>query len=138
MLNEPFAHWLAREMQVRQLSQRRLAQLAGLDHSTISRLVIGRSDPSLRTTKLIIRALHSPGQHTRPLPGFTLDTAGSPGARVEHALRSDPNLSAYDIRDILTLYHKRRRPRTEQQQVVKIDGKAKDGTLLPRNGASGY
>src|SRR3970282_2252093 len=48
-----FNEWLRSQLKAKKMSQRQLAQQAGVDHSTISRLIRGDRTPSLGTaTKL--------------------------------------------------------------------------------------
>lgn len=54
---DPFSAWLATRLRDRGLSQRRLGRLAGVDHSTISRLVAGETVPRLDTAARLTRAL---------------------------------------------------------------------------------
>jgi len=48
-----FAVWLARHLRRRRISQRELARRAGLDHSTISRILDGSRAPSWSTVQRI-------------------------------------------------------------------------------------
>ena len=100
-----FNTWLRTQLRVRRLSQRQLARYAGVEHSTISRLVRGR-EPSLATARKLARAL---GElpHERETPGNSR-TASSPSshpiARVEYALRLDDALDEGDVRRVMHRY----------------------------------
>jgi transcriptional regulator with XRE-family HTH domain len=84
------------------LSQRQLAMRAGVHHSTISRLVRHRRTPSLATAVRLAQVLDPAGTTpiARPIDARTT----SPPMRVEHALRSDPNLAASDVRELMRGY----------------------------------
>jgi transcriptional regulator with XRE-family HTH domain len=55
-----FAGWLREAMEARSVSQRMLAHLSGIDHSTISRLLSGERNPGLGTALALIRVLERP------------------------------------------------------------------------------
>jgi transcriptional regulator with XRE-family HTH domain len=98
-----FNQWLQTQLKTRKLTQRQLAQKSGVDHSTISRLTREDRVPSLHTATLLARGLgmsQDPG--TLDAEGF--GERGSPGARVEYALRSDDLLSEADIHQIMNVY----------------------------------
>lgn len=48
-----FAVWLARQLRRRHITQRELARRGGLDHSTISRILVGSRAPSWSTVQRI-------------------------------------------------------------------------------------
>ena len=50
-----FNEWLRAQLKSKRMSQRQLAQQAGVDHSTISRLVRGDRTPSLGTATKLAR-----------------------------------------------------------------------------------
>ncbi len=58
-----FAGWLRDAMAARGMSQRMLAMLTGMDHSTISRLASGDRVPTLDTALALIRVLERPRLH---------------------------------------------------------------------------
>ncbi len=60
MLEGDFAGWLREAMASRGISQRMLAVLSGIDHSTISLLARGERQPSLGTALALIRVLERP------------------------------------------------------------------------------
>jgi transcriptional regulator with XRE-family HTH domain len=51
-----FSAWLARWLAYRRISQRSLAARSGVNHATISRILAGRSEPSLATALALARA----------------------------------------------------------------------------------
>jgi transcriptional regulator with XRE-family HTH domain len=55
-----FSGWLRDAMAARGMSQRMLAMLTGMDHSTISRLASGDRVPTLGTALALIRVLERP------------------------------------------------------------------------------
>jgi len=61
-----FGAWLAQRMHARGMSQRQLAHRAGIDHSTISRLLRGRV-PTL-STALALQDVLAPGWGEVPAP----------------------------------------------------------------------
>ena len=63
-----FAGWLRDAMAARGMSQRMLAMLTGMDHSTISRLASGDRVPTLGTALALIRVLERPRLHVVPTP----------------------------------------------------------------------
>jgi transcriptional regulator with XRE-family HTH domain len=98
-----FSHWLSVHLKARKLTQRQLARKSGVNHSTISRLMRGEHDPSLRTANLLARSL---GMADR-LDGLDREGRGStdsPVARVEHALRLDDHLTELHTRHIMSVY----------------------------------
>jgi transcriptional regulator with XRE-family HTH domain len=98
-----FNQWLQLQLRARRLTQRQLAQLSGVDHSTISRLMRGDRVPSLRTATRLAHGLGMP-EDLRSLDNQSLGRSGSPTARVEYALRSDDLLSEAGVREIMTVY----------------------------------
>lgn len=99
-----FNAWLRRQLRERRMSQRQLAQLAGIDHSTISRLLNGRT-PSLDTATRLAQALGAPFPDGVPYvaPENSFDSS-LPTARVERALRGDEELSDEDVRRVMDTY----------------------------------
>jgi ribosome-binding protein aMBF1 (putative translation factor) len=55
-----FCEWLRSALAIRRMSQRMLAARSGIDHSTISRIVSGEREPTLRTAQLLAAALGAP------------------------------------------------------------------------------
>ena len=113
-----FNLWLRRQMRERRMSQRRLAVLAGVDHSTISRLLRQDRRPSLTTATKLARALKQvPGEGAEPeaadyfvrMPEETV----FPARRVELALRADEMLNDEQVRRLMNIYLEARRRNRE-------------------------
>jgi transcriptional regulator with XRE-family HTH domain len=109
-----FNLWLRRQMRERRMSQRRLASLADVDHSTISRLLRQDRRPSLTTATKLARALKQvPGEGAEPeavdyferVPEETV----FPARRVELALRADEMLNDDQVRRLMNIYLEARR-----------------------------
>jgi transcriptional regulator with XRE-family HTH domain len=94
---QQFGVWLGRQLDIKKMTQRQLAERSGVDHSTISRLMHGDRVPSLETAQKLAIGLREPGF------GVAV-TEGNPVAGVEHALRADKSLSESDIRTIMSNY----------------------------------
>lgn len=92
-----FAEWLTEQLRIKRVTQRQLAERAGVDHSTISRLMRGDRIPSMRTADRLARGLREPLFSGAPV-------AVNPVAKVEHALRADGTLSESQIRKVLDTY----------------------------------
>ncbi len=103
-----FNLWLRRQLRERRMSQRRLAHLSGVNHSTISRLLAGDRTPSLDTATKLARALRVPTDIATEL-GFVTGRATMPTQRVEAALRGDEGLDDTDVRELMEEYIARRR-----------------------------
>jgi transcriptional regulator with XRE-family HTH domain len=88
------------------MSQRQLAQQAGVDHSTISRLIRGDRTPSLGTATKLARGLREIRDEAETPAYFGQLSAGipNPTARVEYALRSDEALAEVHVRQIMEYY----------------------------------
>jgi len=95
--NNSFAHWLGAELRIRRLTQRGLAQRAGVDHSTITRLLQGQRVPSLATATRIADALG----HGTPPEIFADAGEPIPVARVRAALQADPVLGEVDVSAVM-------------------------------------
>ena len=113
-----FNLWLRRQMRERRMSQRQLAALAGVDHSTISRLLRQDRRPSLTTATKLARALKQvPGEGAEPeaadyfvrIPEETV----FPARRVELALRADEMLNDDQVRRLMNIYLEARRRNRE-------------------------
>lgn len=59
-LDLSFAVWLSRQLRRRRISQRELARRGGLDHSTISRILVGARAPSWSTVQRIAQVVGFP------------------------------------------------------------------------------
>ncbi len=101
-----FNEWLRAQLKAKRMSQRQLAQQAGVDHSTISRLIRGDRTPSLGTaTKLArgLREIRDDGE-TPVYFGQVAAGATNPTARVEYALRADDMLTEAHVRQVMEYY----------------------------------
>jgi transcriptional regulator with XRE-family HTH domain len=120
--DQTFSRWLATQLRSRRMTQRQLAHHSGVDHSTISRLLRGDRRPSLPTAVKLARALRSAWS----LDDETLLEAPAPLnpiARVEYAIRADGNLSESDVRDLMSLYLRRRtqgRRSTDRKALMAV------------------
>ncbi len=101
-----FNEWLRAQLKAKRMSQRQLAQQAGVDHSTISRLVRGDRTPSLGTATKLARGLREIRDDTDSPAYFGQvgTTTTNPTARVEYALRADEQLSDAHVRQIMEFY----------------------------------
>ena len=101
---------LRRELRARHWTMRYCALQAGVDHSTISRLVRGTRVPSLDTARRLDEALRGPSLSLGPavrLSATNLD----PIKRVADALSHDPVLDRHTREQVLRYYaHVRSRP----------------------------
>ena len=61
-----FADWLRQAMADRDLSMRMLSMRAGINHSTICRLLKGDRDPTLTTALALLRVLAAEPLRVRP------------------------------------------------------------------------
>jgi transcriptional regulator with XRE-family HTH domain len=101
-----FAQWLTTQLAITGISRRQLAQLSGVDHSTISRLTLGQRMPSLETATKLARVLPDLHEHLSDLPtltGLSMRASNGP-ARLEYALRSDEALTRDDVRAVMDFY----------------------------------
>ena len=101
-----FNEWLRRQLRVKKMSQRQLAMQAGVDHSTISRLLRGDRSPSLDTATKLARGLREVFDETDTTRYFGLveNATVNPVARVEYALRADEALSDAQVRRLMEYY----------------------------------
>ncbi len=104
-----FNLWLRRQLRERRMSQRQLAHLSGVNHSTISRLLAGDRIPSLETATKLARALRIPNEDIAAELGFVTGRPAMPTQRVEAALRGDETLDDNDVRELMAEYIARRR-----------------------------
>jgi transcriptional regulator with XRE-family HTH domain len=109
-----FNVWLRRQMRVRRISQRHLAALAGVDHSTISRLLREDRRPSLMTATKLAGALRQvPSEQAEPETAdyFERNPVETvfPARRVELALRADELLDDEEVRRLMNIYLDARR-----------------------------
>ena len=106
---ETFGDHLTRELRARNWTLRYLALRAGVDHSTISRLMQGDRLPTLGTARRLHAALGGPDPLT--FFGGAATPRADPVRRVEEALRADPALSRAAVRELLDHYHRLRQAR---------------------------
>jgi transcriptional regulator with XRE-family HTH domain len=108
-----FNLWLRRQLRARRMSQRQLALLSGVDHSTISRLLIQDRRPSLDTATKLAKALRQADGEFDTADFFdrTPEEALFPARRVEIALRSDELLDDASVVDLMKIYLQTRRKR---------------------------
>jgi len=99
---QPFQSWLKDRITARRMSQRQLAHVSGVNHSTISRLLASDRVPSLGTARRLARGLREPLDETGE-PTLT-DESALPTSRVEYALRGDDVLTADDVRELMAAY----------------------------------
>ena len=101
-----FTEWLRTQLKVKRMSQRQLAQRSGVDHSTISRIIVGARTPSLETAIKLARSLREFGSEVDVGQHFDVSAAteSHPTARVEFALRADGLLSPLQIRGVMKYY----------------------------------
>jgi transcriptional regulator with XRE-family HTH domain len=115
-----FNLWLRRQMSARRMSQRQLAALSGVDHSTISRLLREDRQPSLTTATKLVHALRGvPSDAAEPATADFFDRMPEevvfPARRVELALRADEELDDDQVRRLMTLYLSARRRSAESR-----------------------
>jgi transcriptional regulator with XRE-family HTH domain len=101
-----FSTWLRRQLRERRISQRQLAMLAGVNHSTVSRVVTGGRVPSLETATRIVRALRMEWSDDQVATFFELlpEHGILPTQRVETALRGDASLVDGDVESVMRIY----------------------------------
>ena len=101
-----FNEWLRAQLKAKRMSQRQLAQQAGVDHSTISRLIRGDRTPSLGTATKLARGLREirDDADSPAYFGQVNGTNTNPTARVEYALRADDLLSDVHVRQVMDYY----------------------------------
>jgi transcriptional regulator with XRE-family HTH domain len=101
-----FAQWLKTQLAATGMSRRQLAQKSGVDHSTISRLVLGQRMPTLETATKLAGALPELRQGLESLPTLRGVAARDAHAtsRVEYALRSDEALTEAQVRELMRHY----------------------------------
>jgi transcriptional regulator with XRE-family HTH domain len=110
-----FNLWLRRQLRERRMSQRQLAALSGVDHSTISRLLRQDRRPSLTTATKLVSALRHVGGGDQAEPAAAVffermpEETVFPARRVELALRADEELNDEQVRRLMRLYLDARR-----------------------------
>jgi len=130
-----FNEWLRTQLRVKKMSQRQLAMQAGVDHSTISRLLRGDRTPSLGTaTKLArgLREIFDEADTTRYF-GVLENATVNPVARVEYALRADDALSEAQVRRLMEYYLSfRMRWLTDRESLRRVAGGRRAGSAPGR------
>lgn len=103
-----FGDYLKQELRARNWSVRYLAFRAGVNHSTISRLIRGQRTPRLETVQRLHRALTS----VAPIPPATPRPVSSHDVfqRVADALALDPLLTPGALRQLIRHYEQLRNP----------------------------
>ena len=121
-----FNLWLGRQMRMRRMSQRQLAALSGVDHSTISRLLLHDRRPSLATATKLARALRQVEGETDTADYFERipEETIFPSRRVEMALRADELLDDEEVLRLMSLYLDARRRR---QAAMASNGRWSNG-----------
>lgn len=101
-----FNEWLRSQLRVKKMSQRQLAMQAGVDHSTISRLIRGDRTPSLGTATKLARGLREISDESDATHyfGAVESVTTNPVARVEYALRADESLNDSQVRRLMGYY----------------------------------
>lgn len=95
--SQSYGEWLRIQMRSRSMTQRQLAHLTGVSHSSISRFLCSDRTPTLRTALAILAV-------------FRQDPASIPvTVRVERVLRSDDRLDDEQVRSIMGAYLAMRR-----------------------------
>ena len=94
-----FGEWLRARMQARRMTQRQLARKAGIDHSTISRLLRGHRLPTLQTALQLQAALDPAGR-----PSASRDSPDLHPTILSAMLRSDGYLTDDEIGTVVELY----------------------------------
>jgi transcriptional regulator with XRE-family HTH domain len=125
-----FNEWLRSQLRVKKMSQRQLAMQAGVDHSTISRLLRGDRTPSLGTATKLARGLREVLDETETTRYFGVveNATVYPVARVEYALRSDDALSEAQVRRLMESYLSMRTPWLPNRDLAAVGrGRSRNG-----------
>ena len=122
-----FNVWLRRQIRERRMSQRHLAMMSGVHHSTISRLLRGNRTPSLETAAKLVHALRLEWTDDQVATYFDLlpERTLFPTQRVESALRGDSDLDDNDVRAIMAHYLSVRHDRRREMRPVAPPSEAK-------------
>jgi transcriptional regulator with XRE-family HTH domain len=120
-----FAHWLQTQLLITGMSRRQLAQRSGVDHSTISRLLLGQRMPSLETATKLARVLPELQHQFAEISGINPGTrrTTSPAARLEYALRSDESLTHEDVKSVMEFYLARRARASVRAERIEGDSR---------------
>jgi len=126
-----FNLWLRRQLRERRMTQRQLAALSGVHHSTISRLMRDDRSPSLATATKLAKALRQVQGESDTADYFDrIPVEAFPARRVEMALRADELLTDDEILSLMRIYlHTRRRrlPVSSAERPLAIDTSAPAG-----------
>jgi transcriptional regulator with XRE-family HTH domain len=76
-LREPFAAWLGRALAEKGIRRPALAELLGVDPSTVARWLAGETRPRLRTVRRLAAALGFEVRLVCKLAGYTANPAGT-------------------------------------------------------------
>jgi transcriptional regulator with XRE-family HTH domain len=131
-----FNIWLRRQLRERRMSQRQLAALSGVDHSTISRLLRQDRRPSLTTaTKLVGALRHVGSNQTEPDTAEYFDRIPEetvfPARRVELALRADEQLDDDQVRRLMSMYLDARRRHRASAPIPSVAARASPARAAP-------
>jgi transcriptional regulator with XRE-family HTH domain len=110
-LDDPdaFVEWVRGRLAERRISIRQLAAKAGVDASTVSRILAGERRPTLTTAVKVARALRA-----THIAGLDLRaTDDDPVRRVEAALRSDASLDPDSVATVMAIYLANREARAD-------------------------
>jgi transcriptional regulator with XRE-family HTH domain len=131
-----FAHWLQTQLLITGMSRRQLAQRSGIDHSTISRLLLGQRMPSLETATKLARVLPELQHQFAEISGINPGTrrTTSPAARMEYALRSDESLTQKDVKSVMEFYLALRARATARANPTDEESRPIVRRLLGRSG----
>jgi transcriptional regulator with XRE-family HTH domain len=135
-----FNVWLRRQLRERRMSQRQLAFLSGVDHSTISRLLRGDRTPNLATATKLARAVSNIDDVGDAMAYWETQSILTmfPMQRVEAALRGDEKLEDDDVRQLMMAYLRLRtksRPSTGPSAHSPNDKAVTPGVHPPLEGA---
>jgi plasmid maintenance system antidote protein VapI len=125
--DELFRDWLRMKLRSRGMSIRLLAQRSGTSASTVSRVVRGERQASLRTAIRLVRVLREGGDaDSSATTSWPELQRSNPVSEVERALRADERLTPANVRRIMLLYHALRNedgdadePRPESARAAK-------------------
>ena len=106
--DQTFGDYLKQELDARHWSVRYLAFRAGVNHSTISRLIRGQRTPRLETVQRLHQALKLLPQHPPVTP--RRDDPDAAFQRVADALALDPQLSPTAQGQLMRYYEQLRKP----------------------------
>ncbi|HEY2944984.1 MAG TPA: helix-turn-helix transcriptional regulator [Vicinamibacteria bacterium] len=127
--DQQFRDWLRMKLRARGMSIRLLAQRSGTSASTVSRVVRGERQASLRTAIRLVRVLGEAGDadssstYVWPEPQRNHPIGG-----VERALRADERLTPAKVRRIMLLYHALRNDDTDEDERRTESAPAAKGT----------